>query len=186
VHAFIVLVLMLGGAVGVWYGLVEDIELAFLAGLIAWGTASIGVFRGNFNPPDDIPKDARLEVRTAALSAVVIGLLVFGAGAAWMGFVEDIKIGVLVALLAWGAATYLAFSGNAGIASADAAEDADGVSSRTAGTIGLAALVVAGMALGAVGVWYGLVEDVKIGLAGGMLVWAGATLVTFRGKIALS
>ena len=53
-HAFIVLVLMLGGAVGVWYGLVEDIELAFLAGLIAWGTASIGVFRGNFNPPDDI------------------------------------------------------------------------------------------------------------------------------------
>lgn len=183
-HLLSILALMVGGATGIWYGFVDDIELAFLAGITAWATATVGVFRGNFNQPDDLSADARLDVRTGALAAVIVALLVFGAAAAWVGFVEDIKIGVLVALVSWGAATFLAFSGNGGIAEGST-EDANGISTRTAGTVGLAALIVGGMVAGAAGVWYGLVEDVEIGFAAGILVWVGATLATFRGKIAL-
>lgn len=184
-HLLSILILMLGGAVGVWYGFVDDIELAFLAGITAWATATVGVFRGNFNQPDDLPADARLDVRTGVIAVAIVALLLLGAGASWMAFVEDIKSSMLLALVAWGAATFLAFSGNGGIADGST-ENPNGISTQTAGTVGLVALIVGAMVAGAVGVWYGLVEDVEIGFAAGILVWAGATLATFRGKLALS
>jgi hypothetical protein len=124
VHAFIVLVLTLGGALGTWVGLVEGNKLAFLAGLITWGAASIGVFRGNFNSPARTSKGTHAGVGTAMSSSVVMGLLVFGAGAAWVGFVEDIKIGMLIAIIAWVAATFLAFRGD-GQALANAVKGVD-------------------------------------------------------------
>jgi hypothetical protein len=181
-HLVSILTLMVAGAAGVWYGFVDDIKLAFLAGVVAWATASVAVFRGNFKPPEDLLTDARLDVRTGAYALVAVALLVFGAAAAWVGFVEDIKIGVLVALLAWGAATYLAFSGGF----PEPTQDEGGSTTDTAATWGLATLIIGAMLLGAVGVWYGLVEDMEWGMIAGLALWAGATLTTFRGKIATS
>jgi hypothetical protein len=182
-HALTILALLLGGAIGVWIGFVDDVELAFLAGLVAWGTATVAVFRGNFNPPDDLPSDARVDARTGVYASVIVALMVFGAVAAWIGFVDDIKIGVFIALLAWGAATFIAFSGNGGIAE-PSREDSRATDSVA--TIGLVTVVAGALLAGAVGVWYGLVEDVEIGFAIGLLLWAGATVTTFRGKIGLS
>ncbi len=174
-HLLSILILIVGGAVGVWYGFVEDIELAFLAGITAWATATVGVFRGSLIPPDDLSDD----VRTGALTVLIVGLLVLGAAAAWMAFVEEIKISMLVAVVAWGAATFFTFSGNRGLGGASAGTTASG-------TLGLAVLVLGGLAAGAVGVWYGLVEDVELGFAAGILIWAATTITTFRGKIALN
>jgi hypothetical protein len=115
---------------------------------------------------------------------IVLVLFLGGAVGAWYGFVEDVKIGVLIALVTWAAATFLTFSGNPGSTVSNAAKAAGGVSSYSTGALGLAAVIVAGMTLGGVGVWYGLVEDMEIGFAGGMLLWAGATVAAFRGKIA--
>lgn len=171
-HTLTILALIIGGAIGVWYGFVDDIELAFLVGLIAWGTATVAIFRGNFNPPEDLPTDARLEARTAVFAVVIVGLLVLGAAGAWVGFVEDVKPAMLIALLAWGAATFAVFSGDAAL------------TNRAAETLGLSTLVVGAMLAGAVGVWYGLVEDVELGFLAGIMLWGGATLTIFRGKIA--
>jgi hypothetical protein len=125
VHLFIVLVLILGGAVAAWVGLVETIKLSFLASIIAWGAVSIGVFQGKFTLPAGIKKEVRPELRTVAHSSAVMLLLIFGAGATWVGFVEDIKIAMLVALVAWLAGTFLAFRGSTKReVLADAAENA--------------------------------------------------------------
>jgi hypothetical protein len=182
-HLASTLALIVGGAVGLWYGFVDDVELAFLAGLVAWATATVAAFRGNFNPPDDLARNARLDVRTTTYSAVTVALLALGAAGAWVGFVEDIKVGVLVTLLAWAAATYLAFGGSAKRGSPG---DATGFAANTSESIGFVTLIVGGLVAGAVGIWYGLVEDMEIGFAAGVLVWAGTTLATFRGKITLN
>jgi hypothetical protein len=185
-HLLSILALMVGGAIGVWYGFVDDIELAFLAGILAWATATVGVFRGNFNQPDDLPADARLNVRTGAIAVGIVALLVIGAGAAWVAFVDDVKPAMLLALLAWGTATFVAFSGNGGIAEPGAPEGSGGVSTQSAGTTGLVLLILGGMTAGALGLWYGFVEDQELGFAAGVFLFAGATFITFRGKITSS
>jgi cell division protein FtsX len=106
-------------------------------------------------------------------------LLGAGAVAAWYGLVEGFRIAFLGALLAWGAAVVLMFSGGAKPAS----EAVDRNDDATMQTIGLVALVVAAIAAGAAGVWYALVDDVKIGFALGLPVMAVATVTAFRGKL---
>jgi hypothetical protein len=113
-HLLSILILMIGGALGLWLGFVEGNDLAFLAGVTAWATATVGAFRGSLTPPNDLSYD----VPTGALTAVIVALLVLGAAAAWLAFVENIKISMLVALVAWGTATFLAFSGNRGFGAA--------------------------------------------------------------------
>ena len=185
-HLSAVLLLVILGAVGAWFGLVEDVELAFLGGLIAWAIAVVATFRGNFNPPDDIPADARLDPRTAIYTGMIVALLVLGAAAMWFGLIEDIKIGFLLGLIAWGAAVFVAFSGGAGPLDPKPVDDPEAtVTSAGLQTAALALLIVGGLLAGAIGIWYALVEDIEIGFLLGMLVLAGTTLTAFRGKLAL-
>jgi hypothetical protein len=168
------------GAVGVWYALVEDIKLAFLGGLIALAASVIAAFRGNFNLPEDIPTDARMDMATAGYTGAMITLAVVGAASMWFGIVEDIKIGFAVGLLALAATVILLFSGGPKSAGEREYRDSD----ATMKTVGLSALVLTALGVGAAGVWYALIEDVKIGFAIGLLALAGATLTAFRGKLA--
>jgi hypothetical protein len=178
-HLLAVLILLGLGAAGAWYALVDDVKVAFLGGLIAWAAAVIATFRGNFDPPADIPADVRMGKATLGYTGASLLLLGAGAVAAWYGLVEGFRIAFLGALLAWGAAVVLMFSGGAKPAS----EAVDRNDDATMQTIGLVALVVAAIAAGAAGVWYALVDDVKIGFALGLPVMAVATVTAFRGKL---
>lgn len=179
-HLASILALIGGGAVGVWYGLVDEAKWSFAAGFAAWVVATIATFRGNFNLPEDFRGSPGLSLRNTAYSVATVVLLVLGATGAWVGFVDDIKVGVLAAFVAWGGATFLAFGGRFNY---DRSEGMGLLSTPTSATLGFSALIVSGLIVGAAGIWYGLVEDVKIGFAVGMLVWVGTTVATFRGKI---
>jgi len=178
-HLLAVLTLLGLGATGAWYALVDDVKVAFLGGLIAWAAAVIATFRGNFDPPADIPADARMDKATLAYTGAGLALLGVGAVAAWFALVEGFNVAFLGALLAWGAAVVLMFSGGPKPAS----EPADRNEAANIKTIGMVALVVVALAAGAAGVWYALVDDVEIGFALGLAVMAVATLTAFRGKL---
>lgn len=181
-HLIAIITLLVLGAMGVWLGFVEDMEMAFLIGIAAWGVATVAVFRGNFNPPDELRNKGKIFFQTGAFSALIVALMILGAAAVWIGFVEGIKISFLGALVIWGATVYLAFGGTLSLGLPRIAS----VSTGPVGTIGVVAIVIGGMLIGSVGIWLGLVENLKIGFAAGLLVWAGTVFTTFRGKVAFS
>jgi hypothetical protein len=181
-HVLAILILNGLGATGVWYGLVEDVKLAFFAALLAFAAGVIGTFRGNFNPPEDIPADARMDLATAGYTGAGIALVIVGSVGIWFGLVDDFKLGFLAGLVAFAAAIYLVFSGGPKPATADQNRNLD--ADATMKTLGLSVLIMTGLAAGAAGIWYALVDDVEFGFAAGLLVLAGTTVTAFRGKLA--
>jgi len=84
--------------------------------------------------------------------------------------------------VAFAAAIYLVFSGGPKPATADQNRNLD--ADATMKTLGLSVLIMTGLAAGAAGIWYALVDDVEFGFAAGLLVLAGTTVTAFRGKLA--
>ena len=128
--------------------------------------------------------------------AALLGLISLGGAGVWFGLVEGFKIGVLVGVLALAALVLFAFNGGAGRFVPPMADQrratpgmasAGGRSVRTrdqAFTDQLSVMVVVGLLVGAVAVWFGLVEGFKIAFLIGGLALAGAVLAAVRGKAA--
>ncbi len=124
---------------------------------------------------------------------LVVVLVVVGALGIWLGFAEDFKLGVLVALAAFGAATFYSFHGGFGplaelpayvAPKAQPARQKQGATAENMDSMKLAALIVTGVMVSAVGLWFGFAKDIEAGMLIGVLAAAGATLATFRGKAA--
>ena len=186
-HVLGVTVLLVGSSVGVWFGFVEDVEYALVLGLLGWATATIAMFSGEFKVPSAalLPSDATFQVGTLVYLTNVIGLLFAGAVGMWFGFVDDLEYVFAIGLVAWAAATVVAFRGRADIVEPRTADEVvRGVTAQGLRTFGLATVVVGALLAGGVGIWYGLVEDAEYAFALGILGWGVATLGTFRGTLA--
>jgi hypothetical protein len=117
---------------------------------------------------------------------VVISLFALGFASLWFGLVEDLKFAFALGLIFLAAATFMTFSGKPGKVPpprprSSVAAQRSGVDARE---MGLPVAVTIGLLLGAACVWLGLIEDIKIAMLAGIVIWAGAVLATFRGKAA--
>lgn len=117
----------------------------------------------------------------------ILLLFVLGFAGLWFGLVEDVKISFALAILFLAAATFITFSGRPGEAPPPPQHGTALTTPPGPGAqqMALPVAIVGGFLIGALGVWLGLVEDVKIAMLVGILIWAGAVLATFRGKWAL-
>ena len=178
---------VLVGAVGIWFGLVEDLEFAFALGFIALAAGSLAAFKGGFGPPPIgmVPEDARMDTGTLMYVTIVVGGLVAGVVGIWYGLVEDLKFAFALGLLAMGVSVLLAFAGKIPFVASAEADQAvqDSQNAALATWIFLLGITVT-VLLGAVGVWYGLVEDLEILFLLGVLALSGSVLSAFRGTVA--
>ena len=118
----------------------------------------------------------------------IAALLVLGFLGVWFGLVEDFEVGFALALACWATATFMVFSGRPG--QAPPARPKGALEVRTARPprafreARLPVAIAVALLAGATGIWLGLVEDIKIAMLLGIVIWAGAVLATFRGKAA--
>ena len=119
----------------------------------------------------------------------VVSLLIVGVAGIWFGFTEDFKLGVLVMLIAFGAATFYSFHGGfrplAELPKYVPAEPNAGKLSRgvTNGEAQLPLIIMAGSAIAAIGFWFGFTQDAEIFLLVGIIAAGATTLTSFRGKL---
>jgi len=186
---------LLAGAVGVWFGLVEDLEFAFALGFIALAAGALAAFKGGFGmpPAELVPEDAKMDIGTVAYMTVIVGGLAAGVVGMWFGLVEDLKFAFALGLLAMVVSLLIAFAGKIPfVSSTEASTEAAaepgqvGQSNQNAGLkTGIFLLgITATLLLGAGGVWYGLVEDIEILFFLGLVALSGSVLSTFRGTVA--
>ena len=138
-------------------------------------------------------------MQTIAIVAVFFG----GTAGVWYGLVEDREFAMLLGFLGWVAATIATFNGGfalswvgirakegaPGLLRAPGSPDVPRAPSRspapslTRSTLFNVVIIVAALALGTAGLWYGFVEDLKYVFSLGIIALAGATVVAFRGTV---
>ena len=178
---------VLAGAVGVWFGLVEDLEFAFALGFIVLAAGAMASFKGGFGlpPAQLVPEGARMDTGTITYVTVVVGGLVAGVVGIWFGLVEDLKFAFALGLLVMVGSLLIAFAGKISFGAAIGPGQVS-PSGQNAGLsnggflLGITALAL----LGAAGIWFGLVEDIEILFFLGVVALAGSVLSSFRGSVA--
>lgn len=117
----------------------------------------------------------------------IVTLLALGFASVWFGLVEDIELTFALAVVCWIAATLMTFSGKPGVIQPPPSKQrAAALTERRARgnprDMFLPVAVTFGFIVGSVGIWLGLVEDIKFAMFFGLAAWAGAVLATFRGR----
>jgi len=186
-NAILVPLFLFLGAAGAWFGLVDDIKFAFLGGIIAWALGVTMTFRGSLAVQSaSIPAEVNGTLRTAVSATALLGLFLLGAIGIWFGLVDDVKVAFLGGLISWAVALYVVFGGGLEslVPSRGELRQQGGAGSAGIQSALLAFAVVAAFLVGAVCVWFGLVDDVKLAMVGGLILWAGAVQALFRGQFA--
>lgn len=116
-------------AIGIWLGFAEDFKFGVVGALAALVAATYYAFHGGFGAlgalPDYVAPEPRVaqqkrgrsaeDVETMRLSTLIVIGLVVAAGGFWLAFAEDIKLALLIGLLAVAGATQAAFRGKAAL-----------------------------------------------------------------------
>lgn len=186
-NTILVPLFLFAGAAGAWFGLVDNIKLSFLGGLIAWVIGLTLTFRGSLALPKwQVPAAMAARLRAAINVLALLILLALGAAGIWFGLVDDVKLAFLGGLASWAAGIYVTFNGGVGslLPSRSGAAITLGPRAESLRSALTVTGVVCSLFLGAAGVWFGLVDDIKLAMLGGIIVWVGAVQAVFRGKAA--
>ena len=125
--SFWLIVMVVVGAAGLWFGFVDDSELGVVVALVALVAATFYVFHGGFGALGELPEYAPSQPKPATkkrsmsaedmasmkLAATIVIGSVIAAGGLWLGFAEDIEIALLIGVLAALGATLATFRGKA-------------------------------------------------------------------------
>jgi hypothetical protein len=115
----LVLLLVVGGA-GFWFGLIEDVEIGFLVGILALAAGTYAAFTGlgaaeRAEAEGATGAHTREDSQSMVLTSMIVGGLLVGAAAIWFGMIEDMKYLWILGILSLAGATLATFRGKAGL-----------------------------------------------------------------------
>ena len=173
-----VMVAIVGGAVGVYFGFVDGGKLVFALGTAVMAVGVLAAFAG-WTPPARRLRRPRVSEAVTTLAYITVALALFTVGSVGVlyGFTDDWEWAFLLGLAAWAGSVYLMFGGRL---SAPSGGPRLGNLATPMYLIGSMAAMIAG----AVAVYYGFVEDIEYLFLLGLAGWAAAVVTTFRGTLA--
>ena len=124
-HAPAIVSLLVLGFIALWFGLVEDIELAFAVAVACSATATLMAFSGRpgvipppqprKTPAPTTRRSRSLDLKEMFLPSAIAGAFVTGFAGIWLGLVEDVKIAMLIGIAVWAGAVLAMFKGRADV-----------------------------------------------------------------------
>ncbi len=173
-----VMVAIVGGAVGVYFGFVDGGKLVFALGTAVMAVGVLAAFAGWTPPARRLGRPRVSEaVTTLAYITAILALFAVGSVGVLYGFTDDWEWAFLLGLAAWAGSVYLVFGGRL---SAPSMRPRLGNLATPMYLTGSMAAMIAGAAA----VYYGFVEDIEYLFLLGIAVWAAAVVTTFRGTLA--
>ncbi len=120
-----VIVLLVVTAIGLWLGFAEGFKFGVFIGIVAMSAVTYYAFHGGFGALEDLPpyvtpiptvasmeEDiASIDLATIRLSLLIVIGTVLTAVGFWFAFAEDLKVALLVGVLAAAISTLAAFRG---------------------------------------------------------------------------
>ena len=173
-----VMVAIIGGSVGVYFGFVDGGKPLFALGTAVMALGVLAAFAG-WTPPALRLGRPRVTEGITTLAYLTAALALFAAGSVGIlyGFTDDWEWAFLLGLAAWAGSVYLMFGGRLGAPSRRPRLGNLATPMYLTGAM-------AAMLAGAAGVYYGLVEDIEYLFLLGLAGWAAAVVTTFRGTLA--
>ena len=173
-----VMVAIVGGAVGVYFGFVDGGKLVFALGTAVMAVGVLAAFAG-WTPPARRLRRPRVSEAVTTLAYITVALALFTVGSVGVlyGFTDDWEWAFLLGLAAWAGSVYLMFGGR--LAAPSGRPRLGNLATPMYLTGAMAAMLG-----GAVAVYYGFVEDIEYLFLLGLAGWAAAVVTTFRGTLA--
>jgi hypothetical protein len=173
-----IMVGMVGGSAGVYYGFVDDTKWLFALGSLGMLASVMAVFRGAVPPNGHAQQpDSSAALSTTAYGTTVLALFGGGSVALYYGFTDDVKLLVMVGILGWVSSVFIVFRGGLGLPT-------DGRSYESAITFMYLVGVLAVAVGSSVGVYYAFVDDIKILMLFGVAGLAASVVTAARGTLA--